>query len=241
MDRLGCMSEHWLFRHLDDAGRQQIIAAVHRRSFHAGERLFREGDAAHAVLLVTAGRVRLVTVQEDGREMVLGYLAPHDLYGEHVLFEEVRHAVSATWVEDGTICECHKADFEAMLERNPALARAVIRAQGEKLREMTERWASGAGSPVQQRIALVLAQLSRKYGEMTEQGIRLPFRLTHEEIGALVGASRVMVTNALGVMRKDGLLILDAANYFVLAPELTQRVTPDVPPLTGVCPCFSEH
>lgn len=238
MDRLGCMADHWLFGHLDAGGRQRIMDSVRRRSFTAGETLFSQGDPATAVFLVTAGRIRLFKTSEEGREIVLGYLGPHDLFGEQALFERVTHAVSGSGVEPGALCVCEKADFERFVQQDPALALAVVRVLGAKLRETTELWASGAGAPVRERVSYTLVQLARKYGEHTPDGLRLGFRLTHEELSALVGASRVMVTYAVGELRREGLLH-DEGHLFVVAPAMLQvpAPAPGDPPATA-CPCF---
>ena len=236
------MSEHWLFRYLEGPGRQVVLDSVLRRRFAAGEVLFLQGDPATSIFLVTAGRIRLFKTTEDGREIVLGYLTPHDLYGEESIFEACPQALSAAAVEDGALCVCRKEDFERLLRAHAELALAVVRVLGEKLRETTELWAAGAGAPVRERITHTLGQLARKYGETTPEGLRLGFRLTHEELGALVGASRVMVTYALGDLRKAELVREDGAHRLVISPALAAQ-SPDTPAAVtpGACPCFARQ
>jgi CRP/FNR family cyclic AMP-dependent transcriptional regulator len=238
MERLGCMAEHWIFRYLDAAARQVVLDSVVRRRFKAGETLFWQGDPATSIFLVTAGRIRLCKTTEEGREIVLGYLTPHDLFGEESLFAVVPQTVSAVGAESGALCVCHKADFERLLRSNQDVALAVVQVLGEKLRETTEQWAAGASAPVRDRLQHTLSLLARKYGEVTPAGVRLGFRLTHEELGALVGASRVMVTYALGDLRRAGLVWEDDARHLVVATEVTNLVPEVMTPPTPACPCF---
>jgi len=238
MERLGCMADHWIFRYLNSSDRQMIMANVDRRKFVAGETLFWQGDQATAIFLVTAGRIRLFKTTEDGREVVLGYLTSHDLFGEESLFEIVPQALSAVAVESGALCVCHKADFETLLRSQPDVALAVIRVLGEKLRETTEQWASGTSAPVRDRLQYTLSHLARKYGEVTPAGIRLGFRLTHEELGALVGASRVMITYALGDLRRTKQVWEDDAHHLIVTPELANLPQEDITPAPPACPCF---
>lgn len=175
---------------------------------------------------------------EDGREIVLGYLTQHDLFGEESLFDIVPQAVSAVTVESGALCVCHKADFETLLRSQPEVALAVVRVLGEKLRETTEHWAAGASSPVRDRLLYTLGHLARKYGEVTPTGVRLSFRLTHEELGALVGASRVMITYALGDLRRDQQVWEDDAHHLIVTPELANLTTETITPALPTCPCF---
>ena len=56
------------------------------------------------------------------------------------------------------------------------------------------------------RVASQILSLSREYGEETEEGVRIPIRLTQSDLAALVGASRVRVNQALGYLRKRSLI-----------------------------------
>jgi len=83
-----------------------------------------------------------------------------------------------------------------------------------------------------------LGQLAKKYGECTPAGWRLEFRLTHEELGALIGASRVMVSYAMTALRQEQLIAEDH-HRLVIAPALLERCgqTPEET-FPNACPCF---
>jgi CRP/FNR family transcriptional regulator len=57
---------------------------------------------------------------------------------------------------------------------------------------------------VHQRMKCMLGELAEEQGLVTAGGVEL--RLTHEEIGYLVGANRVTVTKALHNLEREGFL-----------------------------------
>lgn len=244
MTKLSCMTDLWLFEQLTGPERREIEGMARRFAFGKSENLFLEGDAADAVFLVTHGRVKLYKVSEEGREIVLGYLTPHDIFGEEILFSDARRAFSAQATEPTRACACFKSDFEALIAQNSAISKKVIQALGRKLNDMVEHLADVAIYDTRRRVARTLARLALDYGDPTEEGRRLNFRLTHEELGALVGASRVMVTNVLKALGDDGSVLNDEREHrFVVSRQLlaaTAAEAPEVVPPEPPCACYRE-
>jgi CRP-like cAMP-binding protein len=60
------------------------------------------------------------------------------------------------------------------------------------------------------RLRGFLTLLVEEHGEPSEQGLLLPWSLTHAQIGDAIGATRVTVTRLLGALRAKGFVqILD--------------------------------
>lgn len=246
MAKLACMTDLWLFEQLSAHEKRQIESTVRRRTFQKGDFLFMEGEPASAVFLVTAGRVKLFKVSGDGKEVVLGYLTPHDVFGEEVLFADSVRTFSAQAVEPARICACLKSDFENLVAQESDISRKLIETLGKKVRQMTEQLAEAALYDTQTRVARTLARLAREYGETTEYGRRLSFRLTREELGALVGASRVMVTNVLKSLASSGVVSSDESTHrFIVSERLLAETEADTAvgtaPPAPPCPCFIDE
>ena len=244
--KLPCMTDLWLFEQLDASERKQVHEMARRTSFKKGEYLFMQGEPATSVFLVSAGRVKLFKVSEEGKEIVLGYLTTHDLLGEEVLFADNLRTFSAQAMEPTRICACFKQDFEAMVAQNSDISRKVIQTLGQKLNRMAEQLSDVAIHDTRERVSRTLARLAREYGEPTEEGVRINFRLTHEELGALVGASRVMVTNVLKSLAESGAVHSeDSLKRFVVNHSLMAHMEKDreagVDAPEPPCPCFENN
>jgi CRP-like cAMP-binding protein len=238
------MTDMWLFSALADEEKAELQrTAVRRLNYRRNETLFREGDVAEAVFMVTAGRIRLYKLSEDGREITLGYLGVHDLFGEEILFADNIRTFNASAVEDTRVCACFKTDMETMLSSHPAVAARVIKVMANRLSQLTEQLADVAIYDARHRMMRTLGRLARTGGERTEDGgVRLAFRLTHDDLAALIGTSRVMVTNVLKSLREEGLVSTDPElRRLVVAPRLLtedNETAPDVP--ARRCLCFAE-
>jgi hypothetical protein len=87
---------------------------------------------------------------------------------------------------------------------------------------------------VDERVLAMLWLLSETWGHVTPSGVRLPLVLTHETLGALVGARRPTVTLALRKLVEDGALVHQDAGWLLLEPpaeseeEAAKILAPDV-------------
>lgn len=245
MTQLGCMADLWLFSHFTPAEKMRIQAMTRKPVYKKGEMLFWESDPATTVFLVTEGRVKLFKISEEGKEIILGFLTPHDLFGEEVLFSESTRSLSAVAMDTTRLCVCAKRDFEALIQQEPPLAMKVIQTLGEKLNQATAQVVDLALHDVKHRVVHVLVRLAKAYGTETPQGLSLDFRLTHEDIGALVGASRVMVTHVLQELRQAGDIALDGRSRFIIRAPLLQGTRMGMEGAASatrsLCPCFTER
>ncbi|CAB1128446.1 cAMP-binding proteins - catabolite gene activator and regulatory subunit of cAMP-dependent protein kinases [Candidatus Hydrogenisulfobacillus filiaventi] len=161
-----------------------------------GAILFREGEPAAGMWYLAAGWVKLVREAPDGRERVLWVKRPGDYVAEGTLTLQSVYPASAVALaplravliprERWALLVCRYPQLAAGL--NAILIRALAAAQ-VRLRDQS--------GPVLERVARLLLDLA--------QGPEaLPLR--HEDVAALVGASRERVSRALAHLRREGLI-----------------------------------
>jgi CRP-like cAMP-binding protein len=57
---------------------------------------------------------------------------------------------------------------------------------------------------VAEKLRLTLWHLASSFGRVTSDGVTIPFRLTHEVLGEIIGAQRPSVTTAMRGLQKSG-------------------------------------
>ena len=71
---------------------------------------------------------------------------------------------------------------------------------------------------VDQRVLAIMWLLAESWGQVTPGGVRLPLALTHETLGAMVGARRPTVTLALRKLSQQGAIIHQESGWLLLEP-----------------------
>ncbi len=202
----------------------------HEQDFHAKEIVFSEGDLGDAVYWLKRGHVRLYRLTEDGKELTLAILGPGDVFGELALFEQSRRQTFAEALDDSHICAASVEDFTRLMGHKPRLTMMVAGEIARRRNEMETRIAGLAYGAVRSRLLHALRHLAREHGERLPNGkVRIGLRLSHQELGQLIGSSRETCTIEIGKLQQSGAVSLDDDRRLVLdlerlEPGLLDRV-----------------
>ncbi|MGE3539908.1 MAG: Crp/Fnr family transcriptional regulator [Candidatus Tectimicrobiota bacterium] len=218
------MADIGIFHGLDATDKARVRQMTRQELRRKGETIFHAGTQADTVYLVTAGQAKLFKLSNDGKEVMLGFLRPPALFGLDAMFGEETYTMSAQAMEDTWLCVCRQQEFITLLLANPHLSLQVLRALGKQWVDLSDQLTDLALRDVQGRVAGTLLRLCDAYGRATAHGYEFDFHLTHQDLAALVGASRVMVTSVLGTLRKAGCVEMERHHIRRLHPHRLQAV-----------------
>ena len=171
-----------------------------------GTAIFRIGDPASHVHVITKGQVKLVVGNARGQERILAVCGADDLIGEAFVLHEDRYRVDAIALEEVVTCAMSRDQFAQLAERSGTFALTFAAVLATNLFQCRDQLAQ-AYDPIRLRVAKVLVDQTQRFGDLQGDGWhRLHTRLRHDEIAAIVSATRVSVTTALADLREMGLL-----------------------------------
>ena len=199
-----------LFSHMEPEASRALLESMTSLEFQRGTAIFHEGDPGDRLYVIARGKIKLGRRSTDGRENLLAVIGPGEMFGELSLFDPGPRTASATVVADAVVLELDHAELNAWLADHPKVAIHLLQALGHRLRRTNETLADLVFSDVPGRVAKALLDLSTRFGEQVEDGLRVAHDLTQEELAQLVGASRETVNKALadfaarGWVRREG-------------------------------------
>jgi CRP/FNR family transcriptional regulator len=199
-----------LFAALDDEAAGALLGSMTRVELARGQVLFHEGDPGDRLYVIVEGKMKLGRTSSDGRENLLAVLGPGEMFGELSLFDPGPRNATATAVAESVLVGLGNEDLTVWLSGRPDVARHLLRALARRLRRTNEALADLVFSDVPGRVAKALLDLSERFGEPADDGVRVPHGLTQEELAQLVGASRETVNKALAEFAGRGWLRLEA-------------------------------
>jgi CRP/FNR family transcriptional regulator len=162
--------------------------------------IFAPGDEVSAIYFIEKGRVRISRTSAEGKTVLLALLGPGDLIGE-AAWDKGNHDSLAETLEETKLYEIGKVAFEDLVRSNPEFALRLLQVISIRLKQAQARIEDLVFRQVPSRIARLLLSLAETHGKVTPKGIRVEFRLTHQDIADLVGSSRVTVTQVLNRFR----------------------------------------
>ena len=196
----------------------KILSHCQRRRFTAKSTIIYAGDRCESLFFIVKGSVTILIEDDDGREMIIGYLNPGDFFGEMGLFgQEGQDQERSAWVRAKTECEVAEISymkFRELSQQDPDMMFTLGMQMADRLRKTTRKVGDLAFLDVTGRVARTLLELCKQPDAMTHpDGMQI--KITRQEIGRIVGCSREMVGRVLKSLEEQGLVYVKGKTMVV--------------------------
>ena len=181
-----------LFSGLNRDELQAFAELSRERSYPRGSVILFENDPGDSLFVVRAGRVKVVLIGEDGREVILGVLGVGEYFGEMALIDESPRSAHVIAMEDASLIVLRREDFRRRVESNPTVAWSLLSELSRRLRRADEKIGGLVLLDVPGRIARLLLDIADEAGASL-----IEKTLTHQTIAQMIGASRETVSRAM--------------------------------------------
>ncbi len=220
-DKVGVLRQSVIFSVLSEEELAELAGLAFERSFSPGEFVFWEGDAPDWFFLVAEGKVKVVKHSSLGKEFIVAFFGPGEMFGEVAVFENRPFPASAQAVVATAVMAIRRKDFLSFLAQRPEVALRIINVLGGRLRDAGARLRDLAGERVEQRLARTLLMLSAKLGPA------LPF--TRQDIADMAGTTLETAIRTMSHLSKRG-IIRSARGRIVILDEVKLRLLSEGPP-----------
>ena len=200
------MTKNPLFNGLEDFYLKDITSRGEFRTWPEASQIIIEGESGDAVFFVISGKVKVTLYGEEGREIVLAVLGDGDMFGEMSIIDDKPRSANVEAVSDLECLVIGKAGFLDYLSRHHKVYMRFFAYLTGRLRDATRKIGGLALLDVCGRIAHTLIGMS-KSGE-NEKVVSIE-RPTHEELAAMIGSSREVVSRALKKMTQEGYIKIE--------------------------------
>ncbi len=187
-----------IFSGLDEAELNDLASLAFERTFTSGASVFWEGDSPDWFYIIARGGIKVVKHSSLGKEFIIAFFGPGEMFGEVAVFENKPYPASAQATAQTDVLGFKREVFLSFLASRPQLALRIISILGGRLRDAQNRLRDLAGERVQQRVASLLLMLSSRLGAT------LPF--TRQEIADMAGTTTETAIRVMSVLRSRGII-----------------------------------
>jgi CRP-like cAMP-binding protein len=220
-DKVQIIRNSSIFSSLSDDELTELAALSIEHGFMPNEFIFWDGDAPEWFYIVAEGKVKVLKHSSSGKEFIIAFFDPSEMFGEVAVFENKPYPASAQAVTETKVIGVRKDDFLTFLANRPQVALKIISILGGRLRDAQSRLRDFAGERVEQRLASVLLMLSAKLGPT------IPF--TRQEIADMVGTTIETTIRTMSTLR-DRKIIRSVRGKVIVLDEQKLRLLSEGPP-----------
>jgi len=210
-----------IFSSLNEEELSGLAGLSVERSFQPNEFIFWEGDEADYFYVIAQGRIKVVKHASSGKEFIIAFFEPGEMFGEVAAFEGKPYPASAQALSASKVLGINRQNFLDFLATRPKVALRIINILGGRLRDAQGRLKDLAGERVEQRLARILLMLASRMGNT------LPF--TRQELADMAGMTTETAIRLTGGLSERG-IIRTSRGQLVVLDEAKLRALAEGPP-----------
>ena len=190
-----------------------------------GTNVFEQDAPATSFFILLDGHLRVAKLTPAGQQVVVRFVAPGEIFGVAKAIGRTTYPATATAVVDSVALVWPSAAWPRLIEKNPALATNALQTVGSRLQEAHTRVVEMSTEQVERRVAHALLRLAKQAGRKVEEGVRIDFPISRQDVAEMTGTTLHTVSRILSAWEAQGwveggrqkIVIREAHKLFVLA------------------------
>lgn len=223
------LNEIEIFANLDDEAKDFVLR--HARSMRVAKdaTVFAQDEPANSFFLLLHGHLRVFRLTPDGRQVVIRFVVPGELFGIAITMGKAAFPASAVAVQDSVVLSWPNSAWEEMVARVPAMAKIMMQTIGNRLEDSHNRVVEMSTQQVERRVARAVVRLAGSAGRETKDGILIDMPLSREDLAQMTGTTLFTVSRLISGWEAAGhvqagrqkLLVRQPHKLFMLAEGRT--------------------
>lgn len=192
---------------------EQVERLFRKQNYEKEQIVLYEEDTSNYMYLIYSGKVRVVKMNEDGKEQIITIHKKNDFFGEMSLLDGKTSPATIIAHEESVIALLHKEDFEQHLLSNEGIRRKIIELLCGRLRESWEmiKILSFNAENAQDRVLSLLSRLGELYGVSDARGVIIDVKMTHQQMASYASVTRETMSRVLRSLEKSEVIsVLDS-------------------------------
>ena len=232
-EKLWYLKQCRLFQQLTPEELAPLEAQCRSRQFPRGAPIYLPAEQADGVMLLTTGRAKICSYTDEGKQAILAFIDPGEIFGELALFDSGQREEYAEAVEKSTVILLPADVMRELVERHAQVSLGITKLFGLRRQRIERRLKYLLFRSNRERLVSLLLELASQYGEQTDEGVQLRIKLSHQDLASIIGSTRETVTVLLGELQTEGHITTGRRKITVIdLAKLAQTIQAPTPELT---------
>lgn len=194
-----------------------VRKSIFEKTVENGEIILLEGEPAEALYFVISGVVKVFKTSAEGKEQILHLVHPGESFNDVPVFDGGPNLGSAEAMGPVVLYGIRKSDLKVVLREHPQVTLNMLQVLSQRVEHLVSLVENLSFRHVTGRVAKILLE---HVGDGTG---RRP-RLTHQEMAAMAGTAREMISRSLKILEEEGTIRLDRHRIVITDREALREI-----------------
>ncbi len=218
---------------LCDLGGEDAVAFERMRRtvlYEPGQYVFYEGHAALGLYVLCTGRAKLTRSTARGHQRLVALVDPGMMIERHTFQDGAVHEVTCQALDASQVCVIDRDQYLGLLAREGGLAVNVIKLLSRQMRVALDEVDQFAFLSSRERLARLLLELAKRYGEERPNGCTIMLSLKREELAQMAAMTPETTVRLLKSFQGSEMVRLTGREITILRPDQLQRIVRSATP-----------
>ncbi|MCB4791311.1 MAG: Crp/Fnr family transcriptional regulator [Elusimicrobia bacterium] len=216
MVRLNYLKKVTFFSELEESDLKKIVQIGKNQRFLKDKTIFNENTSGERFYIVLSGRIKIFT-RSGEKKKTLAILDRGEFFGEMALLDMEPRSASSIALTESELVVIKKQDFRKLLAKYPRISFQIMKTLSQRLRQADKEIEALTFGDVIGRLANTLLEFGKKYGQETQEGLKINMAFSHQDIAEVVGTGREMVSRVLNRFKR--LNCITYSNRFIVLTD----------------------
>ncbi len=197
----------------------------HKKIFHfkKGESIFAEGDEVDGIYFLYSGKVKVHKQWNEEKQLIIRFAKEGDVLGHRGFGHANRYPVSATALEQTTVCFIQYDFFLSTLKLNHELTFKLLMFYASELESAEQRMLDLVHMDTRGKISDTLLMMKNHFGCDSEGNIEM--KLTRQDLSSFVGTTYETVFKIINELVREKSISVKGKEIKILNEKKLQSYT----------------
>ena len=193
-----------IFAELEEKDLLRVVKLGTSQKYKKGNIVVLEQESGAALFVIITGKVKVVRMDEDGREVILSMFGPGEFFGEMSLLDGLARSASVVATVKSELFMIHRRDFLELLNEFPTVTISLLAELAMRLRKADMQIKSLSLKDAEGRIANVMLILADDVGIFRKGKVEIDELPLQQDIANMAGTSRETVSRMIHLFVESG-------------------------------------
>jgi CRP/FNR family cyclic AMP-dependent transcriptional regulator len=193
-----------IFAELEEKDLLRVVKLGTSQKYKKGNIVVLEQENGAALFVIITGKVKVVRMDEDGREVILSMFGPGEFFGEMSLLDGLARSASVVATVKSELFMIHRRDFLELLNEFPTVTISLLAELAMRLRKADMQIKSLSLKDAEGRVANVMLILADDVGIFRKGKVEIDDLPLQQDIANMAGTSRETVSRMIHLFIEGG-------------------------------------
>jgi len=196
------------------------FAKDHFQNYKSGDFIYFPGDMSKNIFMISKGKVKIVSYNNNGDEVVKAILGKGEIFGEKaILGADKRADYALACTEPTLLCPMDIPSMYELMRNNERFGLSIYKLIGWRIKKMERRFESLLFHDVRTRLCDFLKDLAEENGVEDGDSLNISHFYTQKDFADLIGTKRETVTRLFNELKQEGIIDYSRKEIQILCPH----------------------